>query len=80
VNDIIADLDTACLAAVLTVSEVCSLYNKTTKTVTELVKEGKLIGRQATVGTTWLISKRSCDERWDTDGRLKRTGQRKNNP
>ena len=44
------DIQQETLQAVLTVPEVCGFFHKTEKTVIELVKEGKLSGRQASYG------------------------------
>lgn len=68
-DELLEQLDRAGLDSVITVREVCHLYNKTHKTVTDLIKAGKLIGRQARFGSIWLVSKRSCDERWPDYGR-----------
>lgn len=58
------ELEAACVASVLTIREVCTIYGKTHKTVIDLIKNGRLVGRQASFGGLWLVSKRSCDERW----------------
>lgn len=72
VNEIIIEeMDRACLEQALTISEVCGLYHKTSKTVTVLCKSGRLVSRQAEFGTTWLVSRRSCDERWRENGKLR---------
>lgn len=61
---IIEEMDKACLEQVLSMSEVLAIYHKSHKTVRALLAAGKLMGRQAKFGSTYLISKRSCDERW----------------
>lgn len=76
VNEIIIEeLDRACLQQVLSISEVCAIYHKDNKTVYNLCKEGRLVCRRAAFGSVWFISKRSCDERWDTDGKFIRKSQ-----
>jgi len=61
---IVEELDRACLEQALTTHEVSALYGKNQKTVYDLCVAGKLVARRASVGATWIISKRSCDERW----------------
>lgn len=71
-EQIIEEMDRACLEQALTISEVSALYDKDTKTVYNLCVRGVLVCRKAQFGSIWLISKRSCDERWDENGKLKR--------
>lgn len=61
---LIEDFQAACLDEVLTVREAMGMFRKGNKTIIELIKAGKLIGRQARVGAIWLVSLRSCEERW----------------
>ena len=65
---ILEDAEKACLQLVVTVREAMAMYHKSHKTITALVKEGKLVGRQAEHGSTWLISKVSLDARWGRGG------------
>jgi Helix-turn-helix domain len=71
-EQIIEEIDRACLEQVLSISEVSALYHKDNKTVYNLCKEGRLVCRRAAFGSVWFISKRSCDERWNADGKLNR--------
>ena len=61
---IIEDMDKACLDNVLTIAEVVGMYRRDYSTVYEHCVKGRLVCRQALGGNTWLISKRSCDEKW----------------
>lgn len=69
---IIEEMDRACLDSVLSISEVCAIYHKDNKTVYNLCVVGRLVCRRAKFGSVWFISKRSCDERWDENGKFKR--------
>jgi hypothetical protein len=60
----IADLEAACLDECLTMSEVMGLYHKAHKTIEQAIEEGRVVARQARFGRVWLISRRSCEERW----------------
>ena len=72
VNEIIIEeLDKACLEQALTITEVAFLYHKDKKYIYDLCQSGVLVSRRACVGSITLISKRSCDERWDENGHIK---------
>lgn len=66
---IIEEMDKACLEGVLSIAEAMALYNKSRPTIVDLIKAGRLIGRQARFGSMWFVTKRSCDERWPDYGR-----------
>lgn len=66
---IFEDAQKACLDLVLSITEACKLYHKNRTTIIDLIKSGRLVGRQAYFGSMWLVSKTSCDERWPDYGR-----------
>lgn len=64
----ILELEKVCLAEVLTAEEVHQTYGISRKRIYDLCKAGGLIARQSS--TVWLISKSSCEKRWEAkDGR-----------
>lgn len=66
---IFEDAQRACLDMVLSLAEATHMYGKNRTTIIDLIKSGKLIGRQARFGAMWFVSKSSCDERWPDYGR-----------
>ena len=52
------------LGAVLTVPEVCFLWDKSQKSVMMAIYKDKILARQAAVGCIWLVSRSSCVKAW----------------
>lgn len=52
------------LEAVLTVTEVKTMWKIDQKTVMMAIYQEKLAARQATGGKTWLITRASCIRTW----------------
>lgn len=55
----------AFLNEVLTVAEVCYIYNITAKPVMMAIFKGKVIARQANPGLTWLVLKSSAENHFN---------------
>lgn len=52
------------LGAVLTVPEVCFLWDKSQKSVMMAIYKDTILARQAAIGRIWLVSRASCFKAW----------------